>query len=726
MLNTLDHLIEKYELDRWTPNYRKWKKAVTAIRECLQNEKKVYLVTNSTDSKEHFEADIADLQITVCGELVFSPDIESVDVTTEADATIILLYREESVKLKKIAGIQANKVINIYAILKENSLLFDAPYYHVLEEQDYYKQIYLDKRRYLNTENTKDKQIYLEKLIFDYIYIHDFRYAMKYINEYIQKEYENKERYKAFLEELRCFLDEVKRVLHEKMKKHIIIHWVDALRYEEIEETNFLRRNAENSLFFTNAYTVSPWTRATMKTMFCKKKMVDGHQFEIGELDVSNSILLNEIEKQGYSFCYVGYAKSDVFHRQYVSKNYVPRPIAGVYWSGIEDILNNDKPTVYLIHSVYETHSPYMNGEYEGENYTNSFDEKMDESQLASGRDYADTELEFYVDMYGDAKLDIYMSDHGKLNDLYHTMLYIKGIESRWQIDCDKMFSLYDFFELFCFLMTPCMEKWNKMFHGDIISVQDTDRYNYSLYILTGKCNIRELLGYRGALCKEGIFIRRNDGKESFLIPNDKHNYINEESYQKIISQLRDYTGTYMIDINKYDFFKVSRYIHRAIANYNTRMKRLVPECERIMQETLERLNPNASIAIRGGGEHTERLLDLMCHKYNVTYIIDQKSEVGKIFNVPVIRPEEVREKDIDVVLISSFKYHQVMCNEMKQALTSTEIIDFYELFVEKGLQVGQPFYGDEVLEPIDCVGVGFEEFGYKPDFRMQIISNDN
>ena len=76
MLNTLDHLIEKYELDRWTPNYRKWKKAVTAIRECLQNEKKVYLVTNSTDSKEHFEADIADLQITVCCELVFSPDIE--------------------------------------------------------------------------------------------------------------------------------------------------------------------------------------------------------------------------------------------------------------------------------------------------------------------------------------------------------------------------------------------------------------------------------------------------------------------------------------------------------------------------------------------------------------------------------------------------------------------------------------------------------------------------
>ncbi len=721
----IDNLIFKYNIDFSMPGYKKMilaKEIIAELGVLLRKKNNLLLLAQRQEEVNRFLGDIGGLPEQNVKAVVnkdISKMLESKELQEKNEVIVILSFVQHMKLTQQLYDIckigDKTEIIDLYDYFIQRNLIFEKNYYSVLNKQDEYEEIYLDKKKYLQSEDRALKEFYLQKLIMNYLYIHDFYSSYIYIQEYIRCDFSEKERYQKFYFELINYVVELQNVVREKCNKNILIHWIDALEYDELQEMTFLSEDAQNSVFFENAYTVSPWTRATFKTMFCKRKMVDDHQFEMPKINKNNSILLRLIEQKGYNYQYIGHEKSDVFEKEYVATQYIPRPISSIYWAFIQNIVSSEKNTVYLLHSVYETHSPYINGLYEGNNYINGFERSCSKQQFEDGRTYVDNQLRFFSQFTSNVKCEIYMSDHGKIKDLYHTVLYVKKMEEKWNKKIDKMFTLFDFYELMLFIFEPTEEHLLEMFKGDIVQVQDSDKYGYTLYmraLLSGKSTIGGLLGYRGARSKEELFIRRNDGKESYFRLPQKENLIDDIRYKDRVSQLREFAGNYIIDVTQYEHFKVSQYIYKAIESYNKRISELKPKCETIILERIKKISDKNVIAIRGAGEHTKVLLKLIKDIVDVTYIVDRDKKQKKFSGIEIIDANEMQDKKIDTFILSSFNHRKEMKKELCQLNKDVEVIDFYELFEKEGMDLGQPYYGIEILEKIDCQNADFQRLG--------------
>lgn len=115
-----------------------------------------------------------------------------------------------------------------------------------------------------------------------------------------------------------------------------------------------------------------------------------------------------------------------------------------------------------------------------------------------------------------------------------------------------------------------------------------------------------------------------------------------------------------------------------------------------IIKEVIQMIPNNYKIAIRGAGEHTLKILELIPENKYITCILERKSDRNCDFNgYKVIGMDKIGELNIDVIIISSFKYHQDIKNELNSLYKNDKIkiIDFYSIFEEKGIKAKKPFY---------------------------------
>lgn len=107
--------------------------------------------------------------------------------------------------------------------------------------------------------------------------------------------------------------------------------------------------------------------------------------------------------------------------------------------------------------------------------------------------------------------------------------------------------------------------------------------------------------------------------------------------------------------------------------------------------------NPNLVWAIRGGGSHTERLLEtFQRHKINIgiKYIIDNKYQVTFSEKDSLhIFPQDVLKHTIDVIIISSYMYRQEMIDELKAMGYDGIIVNIYEILEKEGIYLDSPYF---------------------------------
>ena len=104
------------------------------------------------------------------------------------------------------------------------------------------------------------------------------------------------------------------------------------------------------------------------------------------------------------------------------------------------------------------------------------------------------------------------------------------------------------------------------------------------------------------------------------------------------------------------------------------------------------------TFAIWGGGEHTENL-----HKYfsaelkNAKFIIDNNKDLSgkEILGYKVISPEELKNYQIDVILISSYSGALSIKKQIKSLNIKCKVIDFYEELKKIGVNLEGAFYGN-------------------------------
>lgn len=627
-----------------------------------------------------------------------------------------------------------NRILYLYDMLKEYGYRVDHTYY---EDSIFERDPYADISYYLERldVNNPNEEI-LIKLIYKYFEIRDFANALIYIDIYIKKNLYQCEKVKCLKKDIRRFLQEIKKLINTKKETSIIMNWIDAVQYDEIEEFPFLKEMKERTLCFDNAYTVSPFTIPTYYTIFCKKRPVEDklHLYKHDIINEENSKLLYRLKKEGYDFERKGVALN-LFEREncsYVHKLYdelvektnetldvdfnklkkykemdAKEDICPmVMWEGVKTLLHGEKNFV-LLHTVMETHTPYIAGNIK-KGYVNDQYEPKDK-QVVDAREYVNQQVEFYWNLWKENAITIFMSDHGKYTvgmnkkvyrDIFHTMLMIDGKNIPVK-HYDRMFSYLDFDKLVDYIIRPDEKKLFELAREFVI-VEDLDRYAISVLSQTNNSMLKsKVLGYRGVRTKKNtMFMIRNDGKEMYYrFPCIQNLYGEVDSSEEEKLYNRTFTEP-IIDIWSDDYFKFSRIIYKAMRYHDNRVRNMQNRAGELLVQLLEE-NKNEVIALRGGGETANEILRIMGSKYNIKYVIDRSLTTEEGWpGITYFKEQDVGNyKDVSVVVIVSYDYREQMrCDlECNSLYRNIKIIDLYKYYEDNGLLLGEDFHADKI-----------------------------
>lgn len=140
--------------------------------------------------------------------------------------------------------------------------------------------------------------------------------------------------------------------------------------------------------------------------------------------------------------------------------------------------------------------------------------------------------------------------------------------------------------------------------------------------------------------------------------------------------------------------------LFRIIKKYN--IYRWIPEveeiykknfCQQLIKKLMQSLPSEKKIALRGAGRHTDELLQcIRTEKHRIKYLIDSNSYCEKEGFI-IIDPARIQDYDIDIVIISSYRYRMDFLRELLNMREDFLIIDLYDYFAQNGIICTREFY---------------------------------
>lgn len=484
------------------------------------------------------------------------------------DCVIIGSYRlrEEFIKNLSIAGYKG-EIFDLYEYLDE----------YIQDYYSDYEAIYNLRQAY-KKETLEKKAAVLRQLIKNYLLLKDFLSAFDSIDLYCKSGYTNYEKYIKLKQEIHVFLDEVLNCINARKEKDIIINWVDAVSYYDLKEFPFLHHKVESGVCFENAYTVMPWTTETKKTILYGEYPIEGKLFLREKLEKDNTTLIQLLEKNGYDFGYCGLPRiTKMFDASVVVPSifYENKYVSSLQkqWNALAMLCMSQKPMCILIHTLYETHEPYICGE--GDTFiifgSTEKDWKQEEcqKQAAVSGAYIDKQLAFYESFYGKDSIKIYMSDHGRVGNSpfnekkIHVVFSVNGADTKNK-KIDKMFSLVNFPKVIETILDG-RNDWEKL-TDEYVLIENLDAYDERVVTdtLSGKLSVEEMYQCRGIVTEKDKYFLYAYGKEYyFKSRTSEKNEIDNPVYAERIAELRNLCGKEFIDIYQYEKFKYSRLLYK-------------------------------------------------------------------------------------------------------------------------------------------------------------------
>lgn len=430
----------------------------------------------------------------------------------------------------------------------------------------------------------------LVEIVRVYLAIKDFENAFKYMEKYVERGYGHFD-FAAMEKDIKEFLADIKARLAEDKRRNVIIRWYDAVRYDEWESMPYLYQMSKEGLRFENAYTVMPYTSATMRTMLTGKYLMNDRIYEIEKFDENTCGLLKDLNDQGYRFCIVDsghYTKN--YDKKYVTNKSLPFHYS-VYplleWVGIGEILESDprQKMCVLIHELPETHPPCTGGDA---TVCNSFDALVSgtrlqnrywtsgmKTQIAESRKYVDNVFRFYKEMESENTVDIYMSDHGKFGhygtnehttdyENVHICLAINGKDIKPDLE-KGIFSILNFRQLVRYAIHPteiarkgCISEYAVIQELPVYAVSAARLFVSMQYDLEGLMQTTGIITDRDML-QEFVTGRRR----YYLLEDLDEDRSGEPEYSERIKYLHDLHKTKIIDVFHDDFFSASIMLYR-------------------------------------------------------------------------------------------------------------------------------------------------------------------
>lgn len=484
------------------------------------------------------------------------------------------------------------RVVNIYDCLREKGFTFGEEWYRGLGLTCH--DIYIDYEEYKKSDGIK-KVMSIKRLIGDYLAVRDFINAEKWISclsDECGLQDAEVAKYWELWEKIQCCLEEIKANINDK--EHIVVNWVDALRYDELHNMDFLYQEMQNGIYFEKMYTAAPYTSAVMKTILTGKHLIDDRLYAAEDKrKYTKSRLLSYLNQYNYKFICnsvkfsewggVFYNKDmEVYRGLYVKNLYVPSTL--LQFEAICRLAEEEK-CFMLIHNLGETHAPWLNP-INGKsvmdkmamfNCCDNLEAQELMAQIIMSQKYLDAQLEYYNQFYHNIRYNIYMSDHGQerredefaLEGLSHIVFSICGKSIQKDRKVEAVSSLVLFPKMIKKCLQDRLDELEALNQEDYVLVQFDDVYSKSLAeFLKGMREnkiILQCLQYRAIVTEEDSYVKFAIGEE-YYFRNDKcGNLIKEEQYKKRIAYLKKAVGNQYIDIKAEERYEAARGLYQAL-----------------------------------------------------------------------------------------------------------------------------------------------------------------
>lgn len=720
----LNELIIQYKIDRYHPRFAKNIKAKKMILELFEKykDKKLFVIAACQTDLDFIMEDCG-LRKTVWGGLICYSDLPNYQwhETENAVAVIVSFYgRREAMSLLHNANISA---ISIYDYLAVKGLILEGNYYDIFgEEYHTHKEgkasidcidldmnaiFFYDRRNYEIAQEQIYQEMYLAKMIFDCVYIKDWKLVKRYVEEYGEHNFPDYSEYQHFYQEVESLLVDIKNALIARNQDDMIIFWLDALEFGEDKDMPFLHSLSDQSIDFLNAYTVTPYTNPTVKNLFSHKCVVDDRAYKrnLPKDDPFEQMM----EAQGYKFQF--YTKLTELEDSLKGRLYqnIYAPLSEICWNMLHDILKSKEKMCAVCHEVLHTHAPYVSYGLSGKEYVyvqeasvilSGHERQIREVQMLESRKYTDDVLCMYSALLPDNVYKIYMSDHGHTElDRFHTIFRVM----HKNIVPEKIKGIFSYIN-FDRLIYKILQ--NKNDFSDIVDdfakIRDVDFYNKSyirLYFQRLSQNpflsLDWLFGYVGIITRQYTYIRYNDGRERYYQNGSVDKPITEES----IHYLRALCMEYPQDIVNDEKFKYSRNIYATVRNYWHRNGKWEMEKIQRIAALFDELPDAARVAIRGGGHHTWELWFALKQKQQekVACVIDADKQCKAArLGLRIIAMNDIKEEEIDVILVSSFQFEAEWAEELKKKVKNIPVIGLYSYLKGNGIECKAEFYKRE------------------------------
>ncbi|MCL2182029.1 MAG: hypothetical protein FWB85_00985 [Chitinispirillia bacterium] len=690
----LNDIILKYNIDRQYSRFRVSLKAIELLNRLVaEHEDILFIGSNDTDLMRVRQDIVSDREFEYLKVKV--NDKAAFDSIDGSKAVIIASYSYKY-EISSLLTVKNIKHIDLYDYFMLNGLSIEHDYYNIFGDKyrliadvealffDFYNpynDIIHNKMKLIGTSEISLKKIYMEKLIFKLLYIRDFVTVKQYIDEYLLLYSADIIDYCGAWHEISALLDKIREIMGSRKERDIIMFWVDAIEYGRDGHMPFLKSVFADALTFENAFTVTPYTIPTLKTILMGAKVIDDTSFK-HIITEENSPLITSLRSDNITFTYYGIAKELVglcIQSKFNCNQRTPSTMK--YWNAVNDMLNSGTTGFYILHAFVETHPPCISAD---------LDYNYDDFHISSK--YLDKQLEFYSNFLSEKSVKVYMSDHG-VTPLwrFHTILKVRGPNIP-KISEERLFSYIDFHKFIDYVISPDDSKYNALFR-EYIEIQDVDFYN-GYYIVKhfyahAVSNIHTKIGYRGIITGNDIYIYNKCGMEQYCkIRNDGIPFTAER-----LEYLRGLVGRDWVDIEKEERFKYTRYLYKTLEKYNARVGDYEERKTAALKSLFTDLGDNVNVAIRIGGTANLTLLQLVGPDAfkNVKYIIDINPDcvAGKM-GIPVIDPSRMGEYPIDVIITSNYQ-NKIPTPELD--LVACKKIDVYDYLEEHGVRCTREFW---------------------------------
>lgn len=372
--------------------------------------------------------------------------------------------------------------------------------------------------------------------------------------------------YDDLKKEIVALLDGLNERINQRSKRAAVFNWVDNVAYGKLGDMPWLNSRKEQWINFSNVHSSACWTEMEMKVLLSGEHPIKDKLFLKKDADTDCYKVLEQIEKYGYKFIYIGENSTgcNIFPDKNLSFSKIREDDytdSQVQWEAICYLAEEDVPLFMLIHNNWQTHSPYFSMTYSSPEHRNYL--FATEEQKKASREYSDTILKFYETFYGTASR-YYFSDHGDLAlkeadyvDLQSHIIFIAHVNKGSEF-CEEtgLLSTAELGEVIlrlengegyedCFMNTITVDSYD--IYGGRVDYVKSHGLKKELWM---QCE-----AVRGA---DDVLVRYADGEQKyFLIQNLEQDLHDDEKYQNRICEMEKAFSEF-IDISCFEYFNKS------------------------------------------------------------------------------------------------------------------------------------------------------------------------